>query len=306
LGTFFEVSYPEDVKVITTKSKDDKKITWTIKTPVGSISRTRIWHNSTYSWGIKNWEIKTEDQLEILACALENREFKFLPEKYQAWVDYIGDYGVCYIVSGYSGMGQLLNYWMGVEGVMYATMDFPDKLKNVIDRINQNCLRLINVLAESPAEIIILGDNFSSDIQPPYFYNKWSKAYYDEAIKRLHKKGKFVAVHIDGRLSGAIEMIRDSGADCGDAITPKPMGDLTPEQCRDAAGDDFILSGGVPPDLWLPKVDENVFRQAVVDWLELRKRSPRLIANAGDQVPPGAEEDRIEIMRDLVNNHGKY
>ena len=101
-------------------------------------------------------------------------------------------------------------------------------------------------------------------------------------------------------------MIRDSGADCGDAVTPTPMGDLTAQQCRDAAGKDFILSGGVSPDLWLPTTSDKVFKQAVLDWLELKKQSPRLIANAGDQVPPGAVEDRIEIMRDLVEEFGQY
>jgi hypothetical protein len=115
-----------------------------------------------------------------------------------------------------------------------------------------------------------------------------------------------VAVHIDGRLRGAIGMIRDAGADCGDAITPAPMGDLTPAQCRDEAGPRFILSGGVPPTLWLPDAPVEAFKQSALDWLDLKKRSPRLIANAGDQVPPHAAEDRIEIMRDLVEQHGRY
>jgi hypothetical protein len=30
------------------------------------------------------------------------------------------------------------------------------------------------------------------------------------------------------------------------------------------------------------------------------------MANAGDQVPPGAVEERIEIMRDLVDEYGNY
>ena len=306
LGSFFDISYPDDIKTTTQKSEDGKAITWTIETPIGSISRTRVWHDVTYAWGIEYWGIKTEQQLKVLAYAFENRTFKFLPEKYRAWVDYIGDLGVCYVILGYSAMGQLLNYWMGIEGVMYATMDWPGTVKEVVDKINRSNLKLIDVLADSPVEVVCMGDNFSSDIQPPHFYLQWSKSFYDEAIKRLHKSGKFVAVHIDGRLSGAIEMIRDSGADCGDAITPKPMGDLTALQCRDAAGKEFILSGGVSPDLWLPEVEEKVFKKAVLDWLELKKQSPRLIANAGDQVPPGAIEDRIEIMRDLVDEHGKY
>ena len=151
-----------------------------------------------------------------------------------------------------------------------------------------------------------MGDNFSSDVQPPRFFDTWSRPFYEEAIRRLHAAGKFVAVHIDGKLRGAIGMIRDAGADCADAVTPAPMGDLTPSQCRDEAGPDFILSGGVPPNLWLPNVDIETFKRSVLDWLALKDRSPRLIANAGDQVPPGADEDRIRIMRDLVEEHGRY
>jgi len=101
-------------------------------------------------------------------------------------------------------------------------------------------------------------------------------------------------------------MIRDVGADCGDAITPTPFGDLTPAQCREEAGPDFILSGGVSPDLWLPSAPLAKFKAKVLEWLELRHRSPRLIANAGDQVPPGADEQRIHIMRNLVEQHGRY
>jgi hypothetical protein len=82
------------------------------------------------------------------------------------------------------------------------------------------------------------------------------------------------------------------------------MGDMTSEECRDEAGPDFILSGGIPPDLWLPNVDTGAFKKAVRDWLELSRSSPRLILAAGDQVPPGAVEDRIEIARDMAEEYG--
>lgn len=306
LAAFYSVVYPEDIKTTVGKSDDGGVITWRIETPKGKISRSRVWEEATYAWGIRQWGIQSEEQLEVLACALENRSFRFLPEKYQEWIDYIGDIGVCYVSTGYSGMGQLLNYWMGIEGAMYATVDWPEKIQDVISRINENNLELIRTLAESPVEFVVMGDNFSSDIQPPSFYKKWSKDYYDQAIEILHQAGKYVAVHIDGKLAGSLEMIRDSRADCADAVTPKPMGDLTPQECRQRAGKDFILSGGVSPNLWLPEVPVDVFKMAVKEWIGLKKHSPRLIANAGDQVPPGADEDRIKIMRDLVEQHGKY
>ncbi len=306
LGHFYDVINPDYVISGVRKSDDGKKITWTYETPLGKIERTRIWEETSYSWGIREWGIKTREQLKILAGAMRDRKYMFLPEKYQAWGDAVGDTGVCYVGTGYSAMGHLLSYWMGVEGAIVAAFEWPDTMREVVDEINQNNLELIDMLASSPVEFVIMGDNFSSDIQPPYFFKQWSHDYYAEAIRRLHDAGKYVAVHIDGRLGGAIGMIRETGADCADAVTPTPMGDLTPRQCREEAGKDFILSGGVSPDLWLPNVSIDEFKKAVLDWLDLKKQSPRLIANAGDQVPPGAEEDRINIMRDLVEQYGKY
>ena len=43
-----------------------------------------------------------------------------------------------------------------------------------------------------------------------------------------------------------------------------------------------------------------------VDILPVDLRANPLIAAAGDQVPPGAVEHRIEMMRDLVETHGRY
>ena len=306
LGFFFEVNYPEDVKITTEKSDDGREIVWRIQTPLGTIQRSRIWEQSSYSWAISDWSIRDEQQLKVLGYALANRTYVPHWDRYQAWVDYVGDMGLVYLQAGYSAMGHLLCYWMGIEGTMYAVVDWHETVREVIDQINQNWLTLINLLACSPAQIIFLGDNFSSDIQPPHFFDEWSRSYYTEAIRRLHAADKFVAVHIDGRLSGALEMIACTGADCADAVTPAPFGDLTPEQCRDEAGPDFILSGGVPPDLWLLHMSTEYFKEAILRWLNLKKRSPRLIANAGDQVPPGAVEDRIVTMRDLVEQYGRY
>jgi hypothetical protein len=308
LGSFYSATYGDDVESEVRKEYHDgvPEIVWRLTTPLGSIERRRIWEETSYSWAITRWGVQSEQDLRVLGHALASRTYAPMWNRYQAWVDEVGDMGVVYLSAGYSAMGHLLNYWLGVSGTAYAAVDWPTTLREVVDHINDNGLELIDLLATSPAEIIIMGDNFSSDLQPPRFFERWSRSFYAEAIRRLHAAGKYVAVHIDGRLRGAIGMIRDAGADCGDAITPAPMGDLTPAQCREEGGPDFILSGGVPPTLWLPEAPVEVFTQSVLDWLTLMKHGPRFIANAGDQVPPQAAEDRIVIMRDLVEKHGRY
>ncbi len=304
LASFYSVGHTNGVTAECERVGDE--IAWRYQTPLGSIERRRVWEERSYSWAISRWGVRTEDDLRVLAYALGSREFAPMWDRYRAWDECVGDSGVVYLNAGYSAIGQLLNYWMGIEGTMYAAADWPETMREAVDLINESNLRLIDLLASSPAEVVITGDNISADIQPPHFFREWSAPYYTEAVRRLHRAGKRVAVHIDGKLRGALRMVRETGADCCDAATPTPMGDLTPEECREEAGPDFILSGGVSPNLWLPSAREEDFREAVVRWLELRRLSPRLIANAGDQVPPGAVEDRIETMRDLVEKLGRY
>ena len=308
LGRFYTIEYPPDVDVHVGKEIRDgaAEITWRIETPIGAIERTRRWHEATYAWAIKDHGVESEQDIRVLGYALSRGALVPEWDRYGAWVDEVGDLGVVYLPLGYSAIGYLMNLWMGVENTIYAAYDWPDTLRQVVDEINGNLLECIDVLASSPAEIIAMGDNFSGDTQPPSFFREWSAAFYEEAVRRLHDAGKFVAVHIDGRLRGALGMIRETGADCADAVTPTPMGDLTPEECRQEAGPDFILSGGVSPDLWLPSAPIDAFRDAVLRWLDLRNSGPRLIAGAGDQVPPGADEDRIKIMGDLVEQYGRY
>lgn len=306
LGSFYTVGYPGDVVATAAKSADGREITWRYETPLGAIARTRRWEQQTYAWAISEWGMHSEQDLRVLGYAMSRRVFTPCWDRYRAWAGYVGDWGVVYMPLGYSAMGCLLNYWLGVAGTVYATVDWPAAMHEVVDAINANCLECVDMVCQSPAEIVIMGDNFSSDIQPPSFFNEWSRPFYAEAIRRIHAAGKYVAVHIDGRLRGALAMFRGVGADCADAVTPTPMGDLDPEQCREEAGTELILSGGVAPNLWLPETDVTDFKAAAMQWLGLKKHGLRFIANAGDQVPPGAAEERIFLMRDLVEQHGRY
>ena len=308
LASVMEGQYGPQVKARTEKvtAGKDVEIVWTLQTPRGQVWRARKWSAETYSWHISRWGVQTRSDLEVLGEALSSLTFRPLSDRYLKWVEAVGDVGVVYAVLGYSAMGQLLNYWMGVERTMYAVHDWPELVEAVVEKINHAMLGAVDVLCRLPAEIIIMGDNFSSDIQPPEFFKRWSRAFYAEAARRIHAAGKFVAVHVDGRLRGLLRVFAELGFDCIDAVTPAPMGDLTARQCRDEAGANLILSGGVPPNLWLADVSEHQFERAVLDWLEIRKLSPRLIANAGDQVPPLALEHRIARMRDLVEKQGRY
>ncbi|MBT5144722.1 MAG: hypothetical protein HOM31_18655 [Gemmatimonadetes bacterium] len=303
MAAFYEATHADHVVSHVDKIQRDgvPEIVWRLETPRGAIERRRIWEPLTYAWGISRWGIETETDLLVLADALSSRRYTSDWSQWRQWDNCVGDTGIIYLSAGYSAMGYLLNYWMGIEATMYATVDMPAVLEETVTRINDNQLELIDLLCQSPAQVIIMGDNFSSDIQPPHFFERWSKPYYAEAIRRLHAAGKYVAIHIDGKLQGALGMFREIGADCADAVTPPPLGDLTPAACRQEAGE-MILSGGVSPELWLEQTPVETFDAFAQQWLTLGSTSSRFIVNAGDQVPPGAVESRIERLRQIVES----
>jgi hypothetical protein len=308
LVSYFDIVYPHNV--VTTVGKETTasglEIVRRMETPLGTIERRRRWEEQSCSWCIAKWGICTEQDLRVFKYAIARARFVPAFDRYEKWQQALDHLGVLYMESTYSAMEFLLSLWMGIEGTIHATADIPETMTDVVGAINENLLAVIDLLCQGPAEVICMGDNFSSDIQSPRFFRRWSAPFYREAFRRIKAAGKHSAVHVDGRLRGLLREFSQIGADCIDAVTPYPEGDITHNECREEAGHDLILSGGVPPAVWAEIRSDDEFRKSVLDWLETRKTSPRLIAAAGDQVPTGTPEYRIEMMRDLVEKFGNY
>jgi len=304
----FDVYYEGDVisKAWTENVDGNPEVHWQLETPRGTIKRVRMWQEKSYSWPTKKYGVETEEDVRVLADAMSARRYIPLYDNYRAWDKYVGDLGIVQLLPGYSAMGHLMHYWMGMENTIYACYEWSDTMHEAVDRINANNIELLKMLMEYQGLVVLMGDNFSTDCQPPKFFEEWSASFYKQSADIIHENEKKLSVHVDGLLGGSIRMLKEVGVDVIDAATPKPMFDLTPKECRQEAGDELILSGGIPPTLWLPDVPVELFEQAVMDWLELKNSSSALIAAAGDQVPPGAEVRRIDIMRNLVEEHGKY
>lgn len=309
MAHFWDVEYANDVKSSSSTRVVNgvPEISWRFDTPIGSIERIRVWEPGSYSWAIKKWGVTDEKDLEVLAYAMASRRYTPKPQNYEDWANYIGEDGLVYMNTAYSAIGYLMNYWMGVENTIYASYDFEDELEECVTKINNNILEMVEMMAsEFSAPVILTGDNFSSDVQSPAFFERWSKDYYKKAYEIIHSHGKKAAVHIDGKLKGAITMLKNVGVDCIDAVTPGSVGGCTAADARAEAGNDLILSGGIPNELWYDYSPMSSFENAVKEWLALKDISPALIAAAGDQVPPGALEERICRYGELVEEYGYY
>jgi hypothetical protein len=305
MGTFYKLA--SDTPEITVESRTEQGVFITeIRTPLGSLHEERVFSPESYSYNIRKHLLESVDDFPIVEMLMEHLVCTPVWERYVAWAQALGEWGFPYAQLPYSGLGYLISRNFGVEPTIYAHLDHPDDVARLNAAVNSRNLAILDAIIDGPFNTLIISDNLDSNVQTRELFDAYSRGYYTEVASRLHAKGKFLAVHVDGEMRGALQWMSECGVDCVDAATPAPMFSLTPGKARAQAGTNLILSGGIPATVFGSTGTDEQFVDAVKRWLDLRHLSPRLIMAAGDQVPTDAPWYRVELLRELVDEFGRY
>lgn len=305
MGGFFALESADPAVTLETSTEAGVFVT-RIKTPLGALHEERVFNPESYSYGIRKHLLESTDDFPIVEHLMKSLVCRPRWERFRAWRDALGALAYPYAQLPYSGSGYLISRHMGVEKTIYAALDEPEKVHRLVHSVNACNLRILDALIDGPFETLIISDNYDSNVQTKDFFDRYVRDYYTEVARRLHARGKFLAVHVDGESRGALGWLAACGVDCADALTPAPMFSQTPAAMRAEAGPELILSGGIPATIFGPGASERQFVDSVKRWLELRRASPRLLLAAGDQVPPEAPWRRIAMLPELVEKYGKF
>lgn len=305
MGGFYGLE-SADPEVRLERSTADGVFTTRIVTPLGTLHEERVFNAVTYSYGIRKYLLESPADFPIVEFLMARLGCRPKWDYYRAWQQSLGDLAYPYAQLPYSGSGYLMARYMGVENSVYALLDEPAAVRSLVDAINACNLRLLDALLDGPFETLLISDNYDSNVQTREFFDRYVREYYTEVARRLHVRGKFLAVHVDGESRGVLSWLAECGVDGADAVTPHPMFSQTPAQMRAAAGPRLILSGGIPATVFGQSGNDTAFVDCVKRWLETRLESPRLLMAAGDQVPPEAPFHRIAMLPDLVAQYGRY
>ena len=306
MGSFYNVSYADDDTASESWTDEQGVYHYRITTPIGSLESHRVFEKTSYSYNIRKRLLESVDDFEVVNYLMDRCRVEAAWEKYHQWSEALGEVGFPYCQLPYSGLGYLISMHFGVEKTCLAMFDYPDKVHKLVDTVNKCNLRILDAIIDAPAEVIFISDNFDSNVQNPNMFDEYSRDFYTEVARRVHAKGKYFAVHVDGEMRGCLENFAQCGVDCIDAATPAPMFELTPERVRAQAGKEMIISGGIPAAIFGAEGTDAGFEECVKRWLDTRHVSARLIMAAGDQVPPDAPLHRIEMLPELVSKYGKY
>ena len=278
-----------------------------IRTPLGTVRDCWEYILTSFAEAPIEHFMKSEEDIPIMKYIYQNMRFE--PDYAQAERrrQQIGDQGVvlCYLPK--SPFMNLVALEAGIETVSIAALTMPDEFNDLLDTMKKALDQAAQIAVESPAEVLMIPENLSSEMVGPDFFEQHMRDYQKEWTTKIREAGKYSFIHIDGTLAGLLRQEASVGFTVLEALTPHPVGDVKIEDFEAFTGDSqSILWGGLPGSYFTDCVSDEEFERHVKHVLSVMKRKPRFVLGVADQVPPDGLERRVRRVAELVDEFGTY
>ncbi|MDO8681900.1 MAG: uroporphyrinogen decarboxylase family protein [Armatimonadota bacterium] len=274
------------------------------RTPVGTLTQIKQWESIGCCYAYKRYPVQTIDDLKVLRFIYEHQKvtpnYTIQNKQLALW----GDIGTPASIPPRSPLAQLLVIWMGVTNTVYAMADDIVEVEKTLEVLDASDDPIYDIIEKSPATMVYFGENITSEVVTPNLFRKYYAPYYKKRVPGLHKAGKYIFVHVDGTVRGVLPLLDETGVDCGQSLTPYPVGDCTVAEMRELAGPNLILWSGVPGALFSPVYTDEPLKQVVKECIEEFRHNWRFIIGICDQLPPDGLLDRVRMVTDMIEEAG--
>ena len=268
-----------------------------IETPVGTLTEETTYLPESCCAGCTKHMVESSRDLDVLIHILEHRGLEptnldDYDERRELWRRYDG---LPSLGLPRSPLSAFCYEWAGVENMAYLTLDAPEKVGQVLALMEEQEVPVLEAVCELAPPLVHFPDNLSSDNLTSYYDGRLAPTH-RRRVEALHEVGTKCAVHLDGAVAGLLPKLVESGLDAIEALTPQPVGDLSPQQMVDVAGSDtVILWGGVPGALFAPPHTWDGMQRHVGETIACWRDRP-FVLGVADQVPPDGD---IEFCRKI-------
>jgi len=220
------------------------------RTPVGTLTQLQQYEPLGCCWAYRKYPVETLEDFRTLRFIYEHQsvtpDYTQLNRQIELW----GDVGAVAVVPPRSPMAHLIVIWAGVQNTVYAMADGIAEVEKTLDAMSASDDPIYDAIEKCPAPLVYFGENITSEVVTPTIFRKYYAPYYKKRVPGLHRAGKGIFVHVDGTVRGVLPLLEETGVDCGQSLTPYPVGDCTVAEMRELAGPNLILWSGVPGALF--------------------------------------------------------
>lgn len=279
-----------------------------IETPHGTLTETWTWLAESFAEAPTEHLIKSPADLAAYRFLFENTRYE--PDYDLAWRRrrQVGEAGVvlCYLPK--SPFMQMVALDAGIGAVAEIAADAPDELAETLAVVRAAHDAASRIALCSPAEMLMIPENLSSEVVGPRFYERYMREYHETWCGEIAAAGKYSCIHLDGTLKGLLRQVASAGFSFIEAMTPAPVGDLEVERWAEwaGAGSRTVFWGGLPGVYFTEHVSDAEFERHTQAVLEVMRSEPRYVLGVADQVPPDGLERRIRRVAELADEFGGY
>ena len=278
-----------------------------IETPHGTLRETWTWLTDSFAEAPTEHLVKSVADLAAYRYVHENTRYEpdyAFAEQRRAQV---GEMGIvlCYLPK--SPLMQMIALDAGVTAVVEMYAEAPEEFAQTIEAVRRSHDAASRIAVESPAEVLMIPENLSSECVGKNFYNTFMRDYEETWAIRIREAGKFSCIHLDGTMKGLLREVCSTSLNFIEALTPAPVGDVAIEDWAEWSGNSrTILWGGLPGVHFTDLVSDDQFDAHVKNVLSVMRKQPRYVLGVADQVPPDGQARRVRRVRELVEQYGAY
>ena len=235
---------------------------------------------------------------------LERAEFVLQIEKLTAEENRIGGAGYVVPLVHRIPFQQVLLEYLGEVRFFYALHDDPGPVHRLLALLDDQLRDILRGLAGLPVSYVEFPDNLHGGMTNPRLFARYCLPDLQRYTELLQGQGKKAGSHTDGDVRPLLALLRESGLDVCESISPFPLTSPTFEEIWSAWQGGPIIWGGIPsPILEVERTGEESFRRYVSELLDLVGEGP-VILGVGDLVMGNNSIERVKYIAEQVEAHG--
>ena len=177
----------------------------------------------------------------------------------------------CFAGIGFSMFERLWSY-LGMEDALVYMISEPDFVHELLDKILEHNLKVIDIFNEYPFDGIYFGDDWGQQkgmIMGAPLWRKFFKPRMEAMYRRAKQNGKFVLQHSCGDIKDVFEDLIEIGLDCYQTVQPE-IYDL--KEIKSKYGSRLCFWGTISTQQALPRLSAIEIEGVISDTVAIMKR----------------------------------
>jgi uroporphyrinogen-III decarboxylase len=285
-----------------TQREDADRVHVNYRTKIGSLSEIRR-RTGSGAQRIQKYPVETSSEVKILEYILDHQAAEPDHERIVRADEEVGDSGLVMVFQTASPVQSLVHVWMGLTRFCSELLRHRSDLENLMALMHEKNREIYEVMAHSPAQIQCIVENTDIRLVSPDTYERYSLGHVKDYVDIMHRHGKTAMVHMCGKIDRLLPLIRRTGLDGIDCLTPSPTGDVDFRHAYEVLGDDLIVHGILDPSKWMsPDRSLEQIRASIDEIADGVLGRPFILCTAADGIP-GIPVDRFKAIGRIVQGH---